>query len=91
MTLCAKRRVCLIRPEVKETADAQRVNSAINRVIAPLPFNAAISRMRSVDTTPIPLADVVDGLVLHRAVRYLLKASFYPIMIFFGPHRAISN
>ena len=67
----------------------RRVNSAVDHILAPspLPFNAAINRMRPVDATPIPLADVADGLVQHRAVRHLLKARFYPITTFFGPRR----
>ena len=35
-------------------------------------------------TAPIPLADVIDGLMLHRVVCYFLKARFQPIKILFG-------
>ena len=49
-----------------------------------LPFNTIINRMRPVCTAPIPLADVIDGLILHRVVCYFLKARFQPIKILFG-------
>lgn len=75
MTLCAKRPVCLIRPEAKETC---RCAEGLNRQSITywnlLPFNAAISRILPVDAPPMPLADAADGLVQHRAVRHLLKA-----------------
>ena len=35
----------------------------------------------------MPLADVVDGLVLRRAVCYLLKTRIQPVTILFGPRQ----